>query len=195
MGRRICDSRNHGGGLTVVAELTLAAGAQAFGDGQHPTTRMALAAIEAIDASQFSSRSACDMGCGSGILSLAIAAKFGCPVIAADVLRESVEATRENAEKNQLAGKVTPIHSDGFRHEEIEAKAPFDLIVMNILAEPLLSLAADAARHLAEGGVLILSGIFLWQESQIREAYQSLGLELGERLTVGDWVTLVWQKP
>ena len=173
----------------------IASNNKAFGDGQHPTTRMGLAILEAIDPAQFTPRIACDMGCGSGILSLTIAAKFGCTVVAADLLRESVEATRENAAQNNLASLVLPIHSDGFRHEEIERRAPYDLIVMNILAEPLLALAADASRLLAGEGVLLLSGIFQWQETQIREAYESLGLELTSRLTSGDWAALVLQKP
>jgi ribosomal protein L11 methyltransferase len=174
--------------------ITFAAGAQAFGDGQHPTTKMVLAALEAIDAKIFTPRIACDMGCGSGILSLSIATKFHCKVVAVDLLRESVEATRENAARNQLVSHVHPVHSDGFRHADIDAHAPFDLIVMNSLAEPLLGLAADAYARLAPGGVLILSGIFVWQETQLREAYQSLGLELTQRLALKDWVALVWQK-
>lgn len=174
--------------------LTFQAGAEAFGDGKHPTTIGVLTAIEAIDPEQFSPGAACDMGCGSGILSLAIATKFGCPVIAADLERSAVETTRANMDKNGLSEQVSVIHSDGFDHPDILATAPFDLIVMNILAEPLLALAADAYEHLAEGGVLILSGMLKWQEEQIREAYLSLGLELSERLVVGDWVTLVFQR-
>jgi ribosomal protein L11 methyltransferase len=87
------------------------------------------------------------------------------------------------------------VHSDGFRHPDIRARAPYGLITMNILAEPLLRLATDAEGHLAESGVMILSGILLWQEPQIRDAYQGLGLELASRLVVDDWVTLCWQKP
>lgn len=175
--------------------ISFAAGAKAFGDGQHPTTKMVLAALESIDPKTFAPRAACDMGCGSGILSLAIAKKFGCPVVAADVLRESVETTRTNADANGLGNTVNPIHSDGFRHADIESRAPYDLIVMNILAAPLLALAADAARLLAHDGVLILSGMFQWQEQQVREAYASLGLELTQRLSAGEWLALVWQKP
>lgn len=177
-----------------MTEMTFAAGARAFGDGAHPTTRMVLAAIEAIDPALFKPRRACDMGCGSGILSLVIAQKFGCPVAAVDVLRESVEATRINAKQNQLGDRIATIHSDGFRHADIEARAPFDLIVMNILAEPLLALAMDAERQLAAGGVLILSGLLAWQETQVRDAYSALDLELTQRLVLNDWVTLVLQK-
>jgi ribosomal protein L11 methyltransferase len=65
---------------------------------------------------------------------------------------------------------------------------------MNILAEPLMRLANAANQHLAPEGVMVLSGILQWQETQITQAYASLGLSLSARLVMGDWVTLVWQK-
>lgn len=168
-------------------ELILVAGAGAFGDGNHPTTRMALAAIDAlVDVP----RIACDMGCGAGLLALRMAQKFGCMVVAADLERSAVDAVKENAARNGITG-ILPIHSDGFRHADIVAHAPYDLMVMNILAEPLLQLAHDAVGHLAPEGILILSGIMVWQEAQIMQAYQALGLELLHRLTLGDWVCLV----
>lgn len=95
---------------------------------------------------------------------------------------------------NGATPKITPLQADGFAHPAFR-EAQFDLITMNILAEPLLGLASAAAHHLHSGGVLITSGILQWQEPQIREAYQSLGLELTSRLTLREWVTLVWQKP
>ena len=173
----------------------ISAGAHAFGDGNHPTTRMVLAALSAINPKEFNPRLACDMGAGSGILSLAIAQQFSCPVTAVELERKAVETLRENAAANGMADRITAIHSDGFRHADVKVHAPFDLIVMNILADPLLMLAADAAASLASGGVCIISGLLLWQEAQIREAYEGLGLELAERLSMSDWVCLLWQKP
>lgn len=170
------------------------AGADAFGDGAHPTTAMMLAALEAIDPA-FAPRIACDMGAGSGILAMAITARFACPVIAAELERQAIEILQENALHNGLEGRISAIHSDGFRHPAIRTAAPFDLIVMNILAEALLALATDAVSHLASEGVLLLSGILIWQETAIREAYAALGLELTTRLSLGDWVALGWQKP
>lgn len=92
-------------------------------------------------------------------------------------------------------GVIIPLQADGFSHPAIAARGPYDLIVMNILAEPLLRLAHEAAAALAPGGALLLSGILTWQEPQIRDAYQSLELELATRLVVGDWVTLAFSKP
>lgn len=180
--------------------LELSAGAQAFGDGTHPTTRGVLAALEMLDPAAFTPRHACDMGAGSGILSFAILQQFQCPVIAVEIEKTAVSILAENARANGVAldgagGNFRPLHANGFAHPEIARAAPFDLITMNILAEPLLRLAGAATQHLAEGGVLIVSGLLTWQEAQISDAYQSLSLELTARLTVGDWVTQVWQKP
>lgn len=187
--------------------IELSAGPAAFGDGTHPTTAGVLAALQAIDPAEFSPRSACDIGAGSGIISFALVEKFHCPVVAVDIERSAVATIRENAARNGVplldpssqpspAGGegVLALQADGFDHPEITVRAPYDLIVMNILAPPLLKLAADAEHRLATGGVLIISGILLWQEDQIREAYQVLGLELSFRIAVGDWVTLVWQQ-
>ncbi len=173
--------------------VTLSAGAHAFGDGAHPTTRGMLEALAMLDPAEFSPRSACDMGAGSGIISFAIAQKFQCPVVAVDVEASAVATLKENAARNGVEGLLA-LHADGFNHREIAARAPYDLITMNILAEPLMRLAGDACTHLAEEGVLMLSGILQWQETQITQAYASLGLTLSARLVVGDWVTLVWQK-
>lgn len=176
-------------------DAIIQAGAHAFGDGSHPTTAGVLAALEAIDPDAFTPERAADIGAGSGILSFAIASRFGCPVWAGDLDSQAVETLRKNAEANGYTGRVTALHSDGFDHPDLKKQAPFDLIVMNILAEPLLALATDAHRLLAREGVLIISGMLVWQEPQIREAYQSLGLELAARLTLQDWVTLSFVKP
>ena len=90
--------------------------------------------------------------------------------------------------------QVLPVHADHFRHPTLAAHTPFDLIMMNILAEPHLALAADAAAALAVEGILMLSGIFLWQQEQMIESYQSLGLDLTHRLQQGEWVALLWVK-
>ena len=169
--------------------------AKAFGDGTHPTTFGVLTALDAIDPEVFSPRMACDMGAGSGILSLAIARRFSCAVVAVDIERESVETLRENAASAGLAAQVMALQADGFSHPEIAAQGPYDLIVMNILAEPLMRLASGAVAALAEEGVLILSGMLQWQEPAIAAAYGSLGLALSSRFTIGDWMTEVWQKP
>lgn len=176
-------------------DITLAAGAHGFGDGSHPTTAGVLASLEAMDPDQFHPKRALDIGAGSGILSFAVASRFGCPVWAGELDRQAFETLQQNVHNNGYEGRIHPLHADGVSHPQITRQSPFDLIVMNILAEPLLQLAAGAERALARDGVLILSGLLQWQEPQIREAYQALGLELAARLTVKEWVTLSFVKP
>jgi ribosomal protein L11 methyltransferase len=182
--------------------IEIKAGASSFGDGQHPTTRGMLEAIAAMDGEVFAPRIACDMGAGSGILSLIVAQKFHCPVVAVDIEAASVDTIRENATHNHVPlgvvygqGCILPILADGFSHPDITAHAPYDFILANILAGSLVSLARTMEANLSPGGVLLISGLLQWQEAVIREAYQSLGLELASRVLVGDWVTLGWAKP
>lgn len=179
-------------------EITLYAGADAFGDGSHPTTQMMLAALDAIDTQTFTPSAVCDMGCGAGLLAICAAQKFTCPVIAVDIEKSAVEATRENALRNNIPsplqgeGYVIPLQADGFNHPTITAHAPYDLILMNLLEKPLIALAYAAHKHLAAEGVLIMSGILSWQEAGIIETYKALGLGLLHRLQQGDWVALLW---
>lgn len=186
-------------------ELIFKAGAGAFGDGSHPSTRGAIEALMMLDPAVFRPRHILDMGAGSGILSITATRLFRCPVLAVDVEKSAVEAIAENASRNGIAlghdairhdaSTIHALHADGFHHPKIAVHAPYDLIIMNILAEQLLALARDAERHLAGGGAMILSGILKSKESVIIKAYQHIGLELTSRLSVGDWVTLVLQKP
>ena len=176
--------------------IVITAGGHAFGDGNHPTTRMVLAALSALDPASFTPENVCDMGCGSGLLSLRVLQLFAAThIVAVDLERSAVEATRANAAENGLGERIHAVHSDGFRHPDITARAPYNMILMNILAEPLIRLACDAETALAPEGLLILSGILAWQEEAVREAYSGLGLTLLHRLTLGDWVCLVMEKP
>lgn len=177
-----------------MSDIIFTAGSHAFGDGNHPTTRGVLEAFGLIDPEAFSPAMACDMGAGAGLLSFAMAERFGCPVIAVELDRAAVAVLKENIDANHLTDTIMAVHADGFDHPSIATHAPYDLLVMNILPEPLRRLAGAAEAHLAAGGVLILAGIMIANESLIIQAYQSLGLELTGRIVIGDWVTLVWQK-
>lgn len=173
-------------------ELILSAGPGAFGDAAHPTTRLLLSAIEGIEG--LTPARICDIGCGSGILSLRARQRWpDAEVLACDLERSAVEAAAANAAANGLT--ITCLHADGFRHPAIAASAPYDLILMNILAEPILRLLADAHRHLAPEGLLMLSGLLTWQQQPILEAAEGLGMERAYRLTQGDWVALLLRRP
>lgn len=167
--------------------------ATAFGSGEHATTKGCLLALDRL-ARRGHVRSALDMGCGSGILALAIAKLWHRPVLAVDIDRESVRVARLNARRNQVAGLVTARAGDGYRTPGVAAGGPYDLVAANILARPLARMAPDLRRNLAPGGTAVLSGLLIRQENRVLHAHRQQGLYLSYRLRVGDWSTLVLQR-
>lgn len=174
--------------------LDIRAGADAFGDGSHPSTKGAMTALEAL-AALHGLRSALDIGCGSGVLTLQIAYQWHIPVLGVDIQPAAVEATLANAEHNGLLPLVRAIRADGYDHPDIQAGAPYDLIACNRLAGPLIADARRLREHLAEEGLAILSGLLRWQAQPVIEAHQRAGLTLLQKRSLGDWTTLLMQAP
>lgn len=173
--------------------LELQAGADAFGDGSHPSTQGAMVALEAL--SGFAGAgNALDIGCGSGVLALQMAYLWHIPVLASDIEAQAVAATSANALHNGLSDLVTAVRADGYAHSAIQAGAPFDIITCNWLAEHLCAHAREAAAHLAEEGIFIASGIMQAHRQAVLEAHEACGLVLLQQIKVGDWVTLMLQK-
>lgn len=162
----------------------------AFGSGEHATTSGCLRALDWLSRFRRFSRPL-DLGCGSGILALAVAKTWPVSVLAADIDPESVRVTKYNAGKNGEAAKIHAIVSDGYRNPEIRKKGPYDLIVANILARPLCQMARELNQHLNPGGVAILSGLYKEQERWVLGAHRSQGLYLLRRVIVDNWHTLV----
>jgi ribosomal protein L11 methyltransferase len=174
----------------------------AFGSGTHETTRGCLVAIDEAMAS-FAREGrpvrALDVGCGSGILALAIAAAAAedgagganIPVVATDIDPVAAATTRENAAANGLAERVVAVAGEGVSGREVVAGAPYDLIVANILAEPLIALAPELAGLLASGGRLVLSGLLTAQEGKVLAACGAAGLALRRTIVLGDWSTMI----
>jgi ribosomal protein L11 methyltransferase len=172
----------------------------AFGSGTHETTRGCLIAIdEAMTVFAKAGRPvrALDVGCGSGILALAIAAAadngagLPMPVVATDIDPIAAVTTRENAAANGLAERIVALAGEGVSGREVVAGAPYDLIVANILAEPLIALAPELAGLLAPGGWLVLSGLLTSQEGEVLAAYGAAGLALRRTIVLGDWSTMI----
>jgi ribosomal protein L11 methyltransferase len=173
--------------------LELRAGADAFGDGSHPSTQGAIVALEALSHLQGLS-CALDVGCGSGLLALQMAYQWHIPVVATDINAHAVAATQANAEYNRLTPLITAVRADGYQHKTIQNGAPYSLITCNWLAEHLHAHASELAAHLAEEGITILSGILQAHEASVLEAHTACGLTLLQKIRVGDWVTLMLQK-
>lgn len=177
------------------AALTLMIEAgQAFGTGHHETTLGCLQVLDDLSRRR-RIRRALDIGCGSGVLAMAAAKLWRRRVTASDIDPVAVRITRENAACNGLAGLVRAIAAPGFAAPLIGANAPYDLILANILARPLIRLAHPMSQHLAPGGYVILSGLLATQEAAVRSAYRTKGLFLVNRFLLGEWSTLLLHKP
>ena len=166
---------------------------QAFGTGNHETTRGCLQAIEMICAEQAPS-APLDIGTGSGILAIALARRTDAHVTASDNDPIAVDVAAENAAVNGVGNRISFHVVEGLDLPAIRASTPYDLIVANILANPLISLSADIAGAGAAFGRVILSGILGSQEDEVITAYQVEGLNLIKRIEIGEWTTLVLRR-
>ncbi|MBA3813843.1 MAG: 50S ribosomal protein L11 methyltransferase [Alphaproteobacteria bacterium] len=164
--------------------------ATAFGSGQHESTEGCLKALSLLDTQQIFS-DPLDMGCGSGILAIAMAELWNVPVVACDNDPEAVRVTIENGQKNGVGHLIQGGVSEGFA--AISAKK-FDIITANILAGPLCHMAQDVGRALIPGGCIILSGLLSRQAEEVIHAYESVGIKLFSQIPIGDWSTLIMRK-
>jgi ribosomal protein L11 methyltransferase len=163
--------------------------ATAFGSGEHPTTRGCLLALGRLARGRRPAR-VLDLGCGSGILALAMARLWHCRTVASDIDPEAVRVARHNARVNGLGGLAIVV-GDGPAAPAVAARAPYDVVAANILAGPLARMAPALARVLAPGGRVVLSGLLLVQERRVLAAMGASGLALEGRVVVGAWPTLV----
>jgi ribosomal protein L11 methyltransferase len=168
----------------------------AFGTGLHPTTRLCLAALESLAEREVLAGTAggglaahparvLDVGCGSGILSIAAARLGAGEVVAVDVDPIAVEATTANARRNRLARVVRAREGSAPSGE-----GPFDVVLANLIASLLIGLAGGLLEDLRPGGTLVASGIFENREAEVVAAFRARGLEISNRWTEGDWVAL-----
>ncbi len=161
--------------------------ATAFGTGEHQTTHGCLTALNDLD---FVPNKVIDVGCGSGILSMAYAKTFNKKVDAVDIDPESVRVATENAKINGLSKMMNVWLSNGYQ----DVKDTYDLVLCNILARPLMDMASDLKAHLNEGGIAILSGFLNRQERWVLKAHTDIGFKFIKRYRVNGWSTLVIQK-
>jgi ribosomal protein L11 methyltransferase len=115
-------------------------------------------------------------------------------VLASDIDPDAIDVTRENARINKVARLIAAEVADGMDHPAIRKRAPFDLILANILAGPLVQLAPDVAGALAPGGLAILSGQLRDQEPEVLAAYRKQGLTRLRALRRGMWSAVVLER-
>ncbi len=175
---------------------------QAFGTGQHETTHGCLLAIGGLTSEENISNApetALDLGCGSGLLALAMSRVWPITIVASDIDPIATDTTILNAEANQVpvvalnSGKpgIAVLTSDGFEGNDLATAGPYDVIVANILAKPLQDMAADIVGNLANNGTLVLSGLLGTQEEAICTAYAKEGMILVKRYVCGEWHSLM----
>jgi ribosomal protein L11 methyltransferase len=164
--------------------------ALAFGTGHHGTTRGCLAALDGV-ARMRRPRHVLDVGTGTGVLAIAAAKIWRVPVLATDIDPVSVRVARENMKANRLGALVETIHAAGVQDARIAARAPYDLVMANILLAPLQRLAAPMARQLSPNALVILSGLLPAHAQAAIAAYRSQGLALERVFPLDGWVTLV----
>lgn len=167
--------------------------ALAFGTGHHGTTRGCLLALDGL-LKQRRPRRILDVGTGTGVLAIAAAKAVRVRVLASDIDPEAVAIARANARLNGVAPLVECICARGLTGHGFHARAPFDLVLANILLAPLARLAGPMQRLLAPGARVILSGLLATQEDAALAAYRAHGLVLERRIPLGEWVTLVLAK-
>jgi ribosomal protein L11 methyltransferase len=168
----------------------------AFGTGQHDTTAGCLAALDRLETSGKRFANIADIGTGTGLLAFAAMALWPeAKAIATDIDTIAVDVSRENAAINGVklghgTGELLLAVADGMDHPMIAARAPFDLLIANILAGPLIELAPAFSKSVAPGASVILAGLLDTQADAVIAAYEAEGMKLVER-GEGEWCVLV----
>ncbi|CAI2933995.1 50S ribosomal protein L11 methyltransferase [Aminobacter niigataensis] len=161
----------------------------AFGTGHHGTTAGCLEMIEKVIAEE-NPANALDLGTGSAVLAIAVAKLAPIPVLATDIDPVATEVAAANVRLNRTGDHVETATAAGFDDPIFAARGPFDLIVANILAQPLMQLAPEMAAHLAPRGSLVLSGILDRQHDAVVEAYVAAKFRHVETFHREGWVTI-----
>lgn len=170
--------------------------ATAFGSGEHGTTAGCLEAMEWLKEQGMCPWHVLDMGTGSGILAIAAWKLWKTPVLAVDNDAEAVRVTEHHRVLNKIPdGKMNILSAvgDGFAAEIVQQRAPYELVIANILAGPLKEMAADLKAVVDEGGRVILSGILNEQADSVIEAYAAQNLKVIKTFELHGWSSLILQ--
>jgi ribosomal protein L11 methyltransferase len=164
--------------------------ALAFGTGHHGTTRGCLLLLDHV-LKAWRPQRVLDLGTGTGVLAIAAAKALQENVLASDIDALSVRVAQENARLNGSGHLVQAIPATGFSAPQFAQAGPFDLVLANILANPLRQLATPMARHLAPSALVILSGLLTPQAASVISAYRARGLVPVRHLRIEGWSSLL----
>lgn len=168
--------------------------ATAFGS-EHQTTKCCLMGLSDIHKLINFTPKVLDVGTGSGILSLAAAKLWPqSKIIAVDIDDESVAVTKQNAVDNGVEKQIMAVYSDGYQSAGVRNNAPYDIILANILARPLIAMAENMSKHLQTGGYAVISGFIEDQVDWVVEAHEKYGLHLEKVYEVDNWRAALLKK-
>ncbi|WP_455873459.1 50S ribosomal protein L11 methyltransferase [Rhizobium yanglingense] len=167
---------------------------QAFGTGHHGTTAGCLEVIDGVLRSR-PVGNALDLGTGSGVLAIAVRKLKNIPVLATDIDPIATRVAAENVRRNGIASGIVAKTASGFHSTAFTEHGPFDLIIANILARPLIKMAPKLAEHLAPSGSVILSGILAEQRWKVLSAYNGAKLRHVRTIWRNGWVTIHLDRP
>jgi ribosomal protein L11 methyltransferase len=167
--------------------------ALAFGTGHHGTTRGCLLLLDHVLKARKPNR-VLDLGTGTGVLAIAAAKALHERVLASDIDAASVTVARENARLNGAGHLVRVIQAVGFSAPDFAQDGPFDLVLANILANPLKGLAGPMSKHLGAGALVILSGLLTPQAAGVLAAYRARGLLPLRHLRIDGWSSLLMHR-
>ena len=164
--------------------------ALAFGTGHHGTTRGCLLLLDEV-LKAYRPRRVLDIGTGTGVLAIAAAKALRIRVLASDIDPLAARVAAANARLNGAGDWVESICATGFAAPEFARRGPFDLVLANILANPLRQMATPLARHLAPSALVVLSGLLPPQAQGVISAYRARGLVLQRQIQVEGWSSLL----
>jgi ribosomal protein L11 methyltransferase len=163
---------------------------EAFGTAHHATTSGCLAAIDRVTRTRRYTN-VLDLGCGSGVLAIAVARVLPkALILASDLDEPSVAVAAENMRLNGVANRIHVFAAVGLEHPFIRQAGRFDLLIANILANPLIMLSKSIAQAVEPGGTVLLSGLLIPQAPQVIAAYRASGFQLVRHDRVYGWSTL-----
>ncbi len=170
--------------------------ATAFGTGEHGTTKGCLQFMLRLKDDGACPWNVLDMGCGSGILAIAAWKLWKTPVLAVDIEDESVRVAKVHQSMNGVAdgqAAMSCFAGDGYATSQVQDRKPYDLIVANILAAPLIAMAEECKNVSDASGYVILSGMLREQAEAVREAYEAQNFNFIDRIDIGEWTSLLLQ--
>jgi len=165
----------------------------AFGTGSHETTKGCIHALESLKQQGHAFKNILDIGTGTGILAMASAHLFQAPVLATDIDHDAALKAQENINLNCFDSLINTIQSDGFQNLLLKSSAPYDLMIANILAEPLIQLAPQFPQYCKKGCVIVLSGLLATQKNAVEHAYLTQGFTTIATHDYGEWSVLQLQ--